>query len=335
GPPWLSSRQLPSVGFPDAVTREKLLAGVAHALPATDEALRRRQSLEDERAIPLRDDAPIQENYGADVRFAADQPAESLFQLERCVRNEVMAEAVQSLRLEALEPRRGEGLARHLEGQLREDQHPQRAARHVHALPKGIGAEQDRGARVAEAAQQQVAPALALPQEPPAAAALVRITVSTRSNRCSWGGGARSSGTAAAETLGIFWPRRSSQRTAAAAPGAGRSAAVSPVAGASSRRTTPRSSPTSCARRSLGSSSDRRSATVSTPSLRRPNATSRLSSEPPRPPAQMTSPANSSPRRSTLRAPCSRSSRPPRCANTSSAARRAAFKASRRPCPIA
>ena len=154
------------------MTGEKLLARLAHVLPASDHALRRGQSLEDERAIPLRDDAPIQEDYGADVRFAADQPAEALFQLERRVRYEIMAEAVQPLRFEALEPRGGEGLARHLEGQLREDQHPQRAARHVHALPKGIGAEQDRGARVAEAAQQQVALALALHQERPAAADL-------------------------------------------------------------------------------------------------------------------------------------------------------------------
>src|SRR2546425_5552974 len=88
---------------PDAVTGEKLLARLAHVLPASDHALRRRQSLEDERAIPLRDDATIQEDYGADVGFAADQPAEALFQFERRVRHEIMAEAVQPLRLEALQ----------------------------------------------------------------------------------------------------------------------------------------------------------------------------------------------------------------------------------------
>src|SRR5438309_11295787 len=121
---------------PNAVTGEEFLARLAHVVPASDHALRRGQSLEDERAIPLRDDAPIQEDYGADVRFAADQPAEALFQLERRVRYEIMAEAVQPLRFEALEPRGGEGLARHLEGQLREDEHPQRSARHVHPLPK-------------------------------------------------------------------------------------------------------------------------------------------------------------------------------------------------------
>src|SRR3989441_11148135 len=106
------------------MTGEEFLAGVAHVFPAADDALRRRQSLEDERAIPLRDDATIQEDYGADVRFAADQPAEALFQLERRVRDEIMAEAVQPLRLEALEPRGGEGLPRHPEGQPRQDEHP-------------------------------------------------------------------------------------------------------------------------------------------------------------------------------------------------------------------
>src|SRR2546422_6810588 len=55
------------------------------------------------------------------VALAPDQPTEALLELERRVGNEVVGEAVQAARLESLEPRRGERLARHAERQLRED----------------------------------------------------------------------------------------------------------------------------------------------------------------------------------------------------------------------
>ncbi len=153
-------------------------------------------------------------------------------------------------------------------------------------------------------------------------------TVSIRSNRCSFKTGAKSSGTAASDTFGTLRPRRSSQRTAAGTPAGGRSAAVSPVATMSSRRTTPRSSLSSWARRSDGSSSDRRSVIVSTPSRSCANASSRLSRATSRPWAQTSSRAKSSVSRSTGMEPGSPSSRRTSRVNSVSAPRRAAPSAS-------
>ena len=167
---------------------------------------------------------------------------------------------------------------------------------------------------------------------PPAASvALVNTTVSTRSNSASFRTGARSSGTADSVRLGVRRPRRSIHRTAGPAGGrkpTGCSVPFRPSAAASSLRTTPRSSPTSRVRISAGSSMDRRSAIVSTPSRNLPNATSRFSSATSSPSRQTLSWANESVSRRTGALLCSPSSRLASRPNSSSAQRRAATRAS-------
>ena len=79
-----------------------------------------------------------------------------------------MAEAVLPALLEPLEPCGRERLARDFEWELGEDQHAQRPARHVNTLPEGIGAEQDRGPRIAEPPQQLIALPLSLYEQRPA-----------------------------------------------------------------------------------------------------------------------------------------------------------------------
>ena len=83
-----------------------------------------------------------------------------------------MGEAVQAPGLDALEPRGGERLGGHLEGELGEDEHAQRAPRHVHAFPERIGAQENRRARFAEPPQQLVPLPLALHQQRPPASQL-------------------------------------------------------------------------------------------------------------------------------------------------------------------
>ena len=84
------------------------------------------------------------------------------------MRQEIVREPVQAARRQALEPRRGERLGRHLEGQLGENQHAQRPSRNVDAFPEGIGAEEDRRAGLAEAPQEEIARHVALHQQRPA-----------------------------------------------------------------------------------------------------------------------------------------------------------------------
>ena len=84
-----------------------------------------------------------------------------------------MHEAVQTARLEPLEARGRERLRGDLEGELGEDERPQGPARHVHALPERVRAEQDARARVAEAPQQLVSLPLPLHEQGPACADLV------------------------------------------------------------------------------------------------------------------------------------------------------------------
>ena len=74
-----------------------------------------------------------------------------MFQFERGVWHQIMRESIYAAGLEAFEARGGERLGRHFEGQLGENQRPQGPARHVDALPKRIGAEQDGRAGFAEA----------------------------------------------------------------------------------------------------------------------------------------------------------------------------------------
>src|SRR5258705_10623497 len=91
----------------DAVMRTELVQLAPHVRPVADRLGRGGQTLQDHLAVALGHDAPVQEDYGAHVRLAADQPAESLFQLERRVGDEVVREAIDARIAETLEPRRG------------------------------------------------------------------------------------------------------------------------------------------------------------------------------------------------------------------------------------
>ena len=79
-----------------------------------------------------------------------------------------MGESVQPPRLQPLQPRGRERLARHLERELGQDEHPEGAPRDVHALPERIRAEQDARARLPKTTQQVIALSLPLDEERPA-----------------------------------------------------------------------------------------------------------------------------------------------------------------------
>src|SRR5438034_11510877 len=104
----------------ESMPRKELLARPADVPPVADHARRAGEALEHHRPVAFCDDAPAEQHHRPRVALAPDQPAEALLELERRVGNEVVGEAVQAARLESLEPRRGERLARHAERQLRE-----------------------------------------------------------------------------------------------------------------------------------------------------------------------------------------------------------------------
>src|SRR3989449_8997555 len=110
----------------ESMPRKELLARPADVPPVADHARCAGEALEHHRPVAFCDDAPVEQHHRPRVALAPDQPAEALLELERRVGNEVVGEAVQAARLESLQPRRGERLARHAERQLREDEHPQR-----------------------------------------------------------------------------------------------------------------------------------------------------------------------------------------------------------------
>src|SRR6266702_2896139 len=97
----------------ESMPRKELFARPADVPPMADHARRARQALEHHRAVAFCDDAAVEQHHRPRVALAPDQPAEALFELERRVGNEIVGEAVQAARLESLEPRRGERLARH------------------------------------------------------------------------------------------------------------------------------------------------------------------------------------------------------------------------------
>src|SRR5205823_11732341 len=91
-------------------------------------------------------------------------------ELQGRIGDEVVREAVQTARLQPLQPRRRERLRRYLEGQLRENQHPQRAPGYVDALPERVRSKQNPRACLPEASQQVVALPFALHEQGPPAA---------------------------------------------------------------------------------------------------------------------------------------------------------------------
>src|SRR2546426_9120583 len=99
----------------ESMPRKELLARPADLPPMADHARRARQALEHHRPVAFCDDAPVEQHDRPRVALGPDQPAEALLELERRVGNEIVGEAIQAARLESLEPRRGERLARHAE----------------------------------------------------------------------------------------------------------------------------------------------------------------------------------------------------------------------------
>src|SRR5216684_4734815 len=180
--PWRPQRRRGSLAFwsvpdrfgfhADAVSGEELFAGAPHVRPVAHDAARRRQPIEDQGSIALRDHPAVEQQHGANVRAAANQAAEPLLQLQRSVRDEVVGEAVQARRLEPLKPCRRERIGRHLKRQFGQDQDPQRPPRDVHPFPERVRAEEDGRSRVPEAPQQLVALPLPLDEQWPAAAEL-------------------------------------------------------------------------------------------------------------------------------------------------------------------
>src|SRR5207247_5554426 len=119
--------------LPNPMPREEILARPQHISPVAHDAGRRGEAIENHRAVAFRDDAPVQQHHSPHIHATADQPTESLLQLQSGIRNEIVRESVQPACLQPLEPRRRERLGRDLERELGEDQHAQGPPRHVHA----------------------------------------------------------------------------------------------------------------------------------------------------------------------------------------------------------
>src|SRR5436309_15124113 len=141
----------------NTVSCKELLAGAPHIRPVAHQPRRRRQAFEDHGAVTLRNHAAVQQHDCPHVRAAADQAPEPLLELQGRIGDEVVREAVQTARLQPLQPRGRERLRRYLEGQLRENQHPQRASGYVDALPERVRSKQNPRACLPEASQQVVA----------------------------------------------------------------------------------------------------------------------------------------------------------------------------------
>src|SRR5438093_5822063 len=95
-----------------------------------------------------------------------------MYQLARFVRHEVIREDIIARLRDTFQTGGSYRFGWHLELKLHEDQYPQGAARDVDAFPERIGSQQNRGAGIAEAAEQLIALPLTLNQERPAPAQL-------------------------------------------------------------------------------------------------------------------------------------------------------------------
>src|ERR671922_2763564 len=87
----------------DAMDGKEFLQFAAHVRPIADRFGGGWQAFQHRRPVALRDDSAVQQYYGAHVRLAANQPAKSLFQLERSERHEIVGESVDSRLGETLE----------------------------------------------------------------------------------------------------------------------------------------------------------------------------------------------------------------------------------------
>src|SRR5689334_25006482 len=97
------------------MSRKEFLAGTEHVSPLPHHPTRPREPLENEGPVLLGHHPPVEQDHGAYIAPATNQAPKPLFELERRVRHEVVGESVQSTRLEPLEARGGERLARDLE----------------------------------------------------------------------------------------------------------------------------------------------------------------------------------------------------------------------------
>ena len=90
------------------------------------------------------------------VLLAADQTAEALTQLDRCLGQLIIDEGISSGLADGFQPGLQQRMIRHAERQLGDDHVLQRLARHVDALPETVGSEQDRAGMGLELLQHLV-----------------------------------------------------------------------------------------------------------------------------------------------------------------------------------
>src|SRR5208282_4689760 len=101
-----------------------------------------RQRVEKGLAVLLRQHAIIQHHDDARVGLRADQSADALAKFQNRLRQGKFAEGISATRFNRLDARLDERMVGHGERQPRDDDVAQRLARHVHALPETVRAEQ-------------------------------------------------------------------------------------------------------------------------------------------------------------------------------------------------
>ena len=138
-----------------------------HVAPGTLHERRSGKRVPQIPAVPLRDDAIVQNQYGTAVCAGTDQAPEPLFQAERSVRQHEVLEGVDTAALQRLHARGGDRIRRHPEGQLLNEKTAQRVARDVDAFPERRRSEQDTPSRRHEAPEQSMPVVLPLNEEGP------------------------------------------------------------------------------------------------------------------------------------------------------------------------
>src|SRR6267378_8077902 len=94
-------------GRADAVQGEELFELPPHVRPVADRFGGRRQAFQHRGPVAFSHHPPVQQDNSADIRFGSYQTPETLFQLERRERNEIVGEAIHPRFGETLQPRRG------------------------------------------------------------------------------------------------------------------------------------------------------------------------------------------------------------------------------------
>jgi len=103
-----------------------------------------RQRLDKQLAIPLRLHAAVEDHHDPPISLAADEPAEALLELDHRFGHRVFHERVAAAALDRVKAGFDDGLIRHSEGELDDDDIAELIALHVDPLPEAAGAEEDR-----------------------------------------------------------------------------------------------------------------------------------------------------------------------------------------------